>query len=205
MVMLAVLLPILLGAEFATRQASSCPVTAGTAVDVPVPGGANRTAAAQMSVFKRAKRSSDALPSELDLVSDPRCSNCRLLPKRSRLLLSGAGSRDLRLYAVPTADGRVCTQMTRTLEAGCTVRSSFTLTVWDEGGPGECLPVHVSGIAPDRVRAVDIVVRGRRQRAQLGSNSFFFELRNPRAAKTAVKAAVFRLKTGREFRIRLGF
>jgi hypothetical protein len=169
-----------------------------------VPGAKGASVAAQMSVFSRPRRSSDALPRELaGLRFDDGglARPARVLPTRSRRLLTAQASR-LRLYAVPTTNGNVCWQVTRTLENSCSIAGRFKLIAVDQGGPRRCLPTHIAGIVPDSVMAVHVVVSGHHRPAQLESNGFFLELR-PALTPSALSAVVLTLRTGRRVTIDL--
>jgi hypothetical protein len=185
------------GCGGADSQTADCAIEGFKTARFQVPGGQDMNPAAQMSVFRRSAQAPDTLPPELTGLrfdEDELAAPARVLPRRSRLLVTAPRSR-VRLYAVPTTNGNVCFQVTRTLENSCSLAGRFNLMAVDQGGPHRCIPTHVVGIVPDRVRAVDVVVHGRARRAHLGGNGFIYELR-PAFSPSAITAIALTLRNG---------
>lgn len=96
-----------------------------------------------------------------------------------RLLLSGLGTTNARLYAMPTTKGRVCYVLTGG-PASCAGAFAADRPVgivrFDPDALDSGLPMSVFGLTANNVRAVDIVVAGVTYRAQLANNAYFFEV-----------------------------
>jgi hypothetical protein len=162
----------------------------------------------EMGVFSRPGAESDVLPKEFAFRLKP--TDCtewhrsrlgcmgEAVADRSRLLLSGVGSRAASLYAWPTTDGWVCFAWDEG-EGGCTPhfegsRASFLGIDPDEPGVGA--PGSVVGLIPDDVVAVDVAVRGASHPATLGRNSFFYELPDGDCTVTAIDSLTITYRDG---------
>jgi hypothetical protein len=149
------------------------------------------SALAEMSVFSRPQSEADILPKRLhyrlrDERPCPRLGRpdgfClgKPVPDESRLLLSGLGAGEAKLYAWPTSEGWVCWAW----DAGAgscapdfahgRVRASMMGIDPDELGVG--VPGVLVGVVPDDVVAVNVIVDGVEYPAILGGNGFFYEL-----------------------------
>jgi hypothetical protein len=175
------------------RPSKGPTVRAATAPSVP--------AAASMGALNRPATAADALPSEAAATADtllngaPSASSDAnpgsLASSKSRLLLSGLGSRGASLYAIPTSKGAVCTVFNGTYgSAGCFDRftddAPVSVDVRDVDQVGGGLPAIVDGLAPSNVKAIDVTVDGRRHAATLANNAFFYELASSSAWPQAV-------------------
>jgi hypothetical protein len=164
----------------------------------------------EMGVFSRPGVESDVLPKEFAFRLEPTpCTEwhrshfgCQgeAVADRSRLLLSGVGSRASDLYAWPTTNGWVCFAW----EAGgggggCTPHfetSRASLVGVDPDGPGGGAPGSLVGLIPDDVVAVDITLRGTSHPATLGKNSLFYELPDGDCTVTAIDSLTITYRDG---------
>jgi hypothetical protein len=157
-----------------------------------VPVGNAPPAVDEMAVFARPAEEADTLPPRFHYRLESSLRPCPALGPpiwgcigeqlaiESRLLLSGLGEREVKLYAWPTTEGYVCWGL-NTVGGGCTPdfelnkpRAAFLGSDPDSGGEGA--PGAIIGIVPDDVVAVDVVVSGNRRPATFGNNGFYYEL-----------------------------
>jgi hypothetical protein len=115
---------------------------------------------------------------------------------KSRRLMGGTGGAG-DFYAVPTEGGKVCYTISLG-PAGCHDSFATGPLAWGEYDPdalGSGVPISVYGLARDDVVGVDVVVDGKRQRARLARNAFFYTLNDAAAHPTRLIA---RLRGGGE-------
>ncbi len=176
-------LGLLLTASLAALGGPSTPKTQdATASPAPSPD--------PLAVFTRPRTSQDVLPPALaarvaylaggpDVPEELR--NGRLYLDQSRLLLADMGSTRVSLYAFPSEKGGICAVFDR-WGGGCLGTPPFTrerpvsVDRVDPDGLGRGTPLTVSGLAPNNVVAVEVLVRETAYAATLRNNAFFFEM-----------------------------
>lgn len=168
--------------------------------------------APQLSAFATARTPADRLPAAAEqtlanIAADAEALEASNRPgapqvTQSRRLLAGVGPNDADFYAVPTNSGKVCFVITAG-PSGCHSDFSRGPLAWgeyDADALGSGNPIAVYGLARDDVTSVHVVVNGRRERAQLTRNAFFYALADPTTHPTALIA---RLRSGAEEAITL--
>jgi hypothetical protein len=198
------------GTSREARGASSSTALDDSSSTEATDGSQSVPAVDEMGVFSRPGVESDVLPKEFAFRLEPTdCTEwhrshfgCQgeAVGDRSRLLLSGAGSRASDLYAWPTTNGWVCFAW----EAGgggggCTPhfeRSRASLVGVDPDGPGVGAPGSIVGLVPDDVVAVDVTIRGTSHPATLGKNSLFYELPDGDCKVTAIDSLTITYRDG---------
>jgi hypothetical protein len=144
-----------------------------------------------LAVFSRPRTGQDVLPPDLaasvteHLPGAPPVPeelwNGRLYLDQSRLLLASMGSSDISLYAFPSEKGGICVAFDR-WGGGCLGTPLFTrerpidVSRTDPDGLGGGMPLVVSGLAPNNVVAVDVLVGDKAYAATLRNNAFFLEM-----------------------------
>jgi hypothetical protein len=99
--------------------------------------------------------------------------------RSSRLLLDDVGSWHGAIYAAPTDRGNVCYYVTvgpETCPVGFTQDFPVDVTIFDRDEVGGGSPAAVTGLAPDDVTAITVVVAGVGHPARLDNNAYFYEL-----------------------------
>jgi hypothetical protein len=173
---------------------------------VPIP------ALPPLAVFERARTAADILPARVaarlpSLAGDERVPvefrNAPVRLAESRLLLSGVGSLRADLYAIPTANGGLCYAFTRGPQSclvELTAKQPVSVAQYDPDGPGRGRPSAVAGIAPNDVVRIDVVIGGRRRRAILRNNAYFYEASNARDQPSAL---IVRFRDGKRVHVEL--
>lgn len=161
--------------------------------------------AERLSVFTRPRRDSDALPVA---AFHPSLTDFSPLERRqgeqrfreSRRALADAGAHDVTVFLVPTEKGYVCTYVVgypddsmpswRGCDAGL-----LDDAIW--GSTGDDHMLEVAGLVADSVIRVDVDVRGKRLRADLGENAFYLQTTVENSCPQAVEAIVVYYRDGR--------
>jgi hypothetical protein len=100
--------------------------------------------------------------------------------------MSRLGKRNGALYALPTDKGSVCFVFTDGPYGGCVPTFGGDMPVPnvivdpDQYGSGD--PTQTFGLAPNSVAEIDVVVNGKRYKAELANNAYFYELADPSAS-----------------------
>lgn len=155
-----------------------------------------------LAVFSRPRTGQDVLPPDLaasvneHLPGAPPVPeelwNGRLYLDRSRLLLADIGSARVSLYAFPSERGGICAVFDR-WGGGCLGSPPFTherpisIDRVDLDGLGRGVPMSVSGLAPNNVVGVEVLVDGEVYAATLRSNAYFFEMPTAEVQPDAVQ------------------
>lgn len=96
----------------------------------------------------------------------------------AHLLLSDLGSSGASLYAMPTSKGQVCWVITNG-PASCVDAFDADMpagwAVYDIDGVGVGQPAAVTGLVPDEVETVGVVVNGISRNATVANNGFYYE------------------------------
>jgi hypothetical protein len=124
---------------------------------------------------------------------------------RSRLLVSGVGARDERLYGVPSVDGSVTLVLVPPGTAPARVPGlvgHVGAVVQDADGLGGD-PAVVYGIVDETVAGIDVVVDGETHPAKLGRSAFAYELEDARVPDSSIEAVVVRTSDAGKQRLTL--
>lgn len=148
----------------------------------------NRPLAETLAVFSRMRRTADVLPpsavAAFGALGDQDQVAAALRPGtpdagRSRLLLADVGTWHGAFYAAPTSDGNVCYVVTggpASCATGFTQHFPVGAAIFDRDGFDGGAPAAITGLVPDEVAGVTVVVNGARHAARVANNAYFYQL-----------------------------
>ena len=148
----------------------------------------SRPLAETLAVFARARRPTDTLPvgaaAAFAALGDQEQAGAGVRPgtpdaARSRLLLSDVGSWHGAIYAAPTAGGNVCYLVTAGPEGcatGFTQAFPVGVMIFDPDALGDGASAAITGLVPNDVRSVTVIVNGVGHPARVANNAYFYQL-----------------------------